>query len=273
VTLALLALAPAACSSGGATSGGHDAGRESGADAVVEQPPADGADDVAEANVADAGNDTDDDGGSDADAGSVDADASASEGGVDAGSSDAEAGHVEAGADGSKDTAAGDAAEAGPPCPTCAFYVTFVPLSEGAQMFAPAIIRYQATYGVDLFNGSDQPVSLAGVKIRYWFSSDNAPYWVWECGNNCAGINGGIVTFPPHTDGTDSYAEMVFTSGHLDAFSDTGQITEALLVPQTSAFTPPALENDYSFYMPTQPNPHMTIYVNDKVVWGQEPPP
>jgi hypothetical protein len=263
-TLLAAALVPAACSSSGPKSDARDAGRESGGD-TVEQPVPDGGDDAVappDAAVSDTSSD-------DADAGEADATEVAS-----ADASDAEGGPTEAGVDGASDVHASETGDTGaPPCPTCGFYAMFTPVNESTLQVAPGYLRYQASYTIDLVNGSDQMASLANVKIRYWFSTDGSS-WVWNCvGPTCALLSGGgIVGIPPRAGGTDSYVELAFSMGKLDAFSDTGPIQQILMVPIAPIFVLPTIDNDYSFQgNPALPNPHVTVYVNNKLVWGMEP--
>jgi hypothetical protein len=262
--LLAVALVPAACSSGGAKSDAREAGHEGGADAAVDQPIAEAGDDVppdAEAEEA-----------TDADMSDVDmSEVAMGDADVDAGVSDAEVGATEAGGDGARDAQGsdgGDGGDAAAPCPTCSFFVTFALMNEAVSFVNIGEFRYQGIYGIDLFNGSDQMVSLTNVRVRYWFSGDNDG-WAWQCLGNCPFVSGGIAGIPPRGN-TDSFVEFSFASGHLDAFSDTGPIVQSL---SANFFVFQAtLRNDYSFFPdPTSPDAHITVYVNNKLVWGVEP--
>jgi hypothetical protein len=172
------------------------------------------------------------------------------------------------------DGAGGDAASDGDalPCPTCAFYPTFMFGGEQTTSPAPGLIRYQAGCGIDLFNGSDQTVSLAGVKVRYWFTSDLSQ-WNVSCVGNCSVVQTTSIVGIPARNGADTYLEIVFAPGQLGAFSDVGPIQFLFDATDNNAFFDrPLIEDDYSFQTdPTMPDAHITVYANNKLVWGTEP--
>jgi len=260
----LTALAPAACSSsGGAKS---DGSTEGGVERPTSDAAGDGAGDAPAADASDAG-----------DAAS-DTDAPASDAAADAADANGAAGDALARGDGRPGDAgdalaSSDGADSAPPCPTCSFYVTYTFGGEQESVVAAPIIRYSASYALDIFNGSDQPVSLADVRIRYWFTNDGTS-WQWSCTSNCAGVLGpNFVGISPRS-GADTYLEIGFASDRLDAFSDTGPIPQDLSA-EVSIFgltSVPTVRNDYSFTTDGMtPDQHVTIYVAGKLVWGTEP--
>jgi Cellulose binding domain len=169
----------------------------------------------------------------------------------------------------------GDGAPDGPaPCATCGLYAVFTPLGGGLVSANPGNFRFAFNFGIDIVNGSDQHVALSTVTYRYWFS-DDASSWQWQCAANCGTAAQDMpiqaAPPPPHI-GADSYLEVAFTGGSLDAFSDTGAIVQVLNAFTSFPIVAPELGNDYSFSPdPTQPDPRITIYVAGKLVWGVEP--
>ncbi len=274
-TIALLSgvVAAAACSSSGsAARDASDADHQVGGDASLDGSGSEhqvGGDASLDDRPTDLANDRADDDGGDA----VPSDASAETADVhdDGGSADADVRSEDGSSDGG---ATSDAASNGDalPCPTCAFYTTFMFDGEQTQAPAPGFILYQAGCGIDLFNGSDQAVSLAGVKVRYWFTS-NTSQWNVICAGNCASVQTtNIVGIPPR-NGADTYVEIVFAPGQLGAFSDVGPVQLSFNATDNNAFFDrPLLEDDYSFQVdPTTPDTRITVYLNNKLVWGAEP--
>jgi hypothetical protein len=272
--LAVLLAVPAACSSGshGGDAGGsdaRDAAGETSVDVAVEQgddvPAADGGEpdggDAATEDASEAG-----DAPEQTDAGNDGADAPPSADGGDAAG------------DGRPSDASGDAPDGStdgqPACTTCGLYPQFQ--FQGAYImggFGPTTFRIE--FGIDVINGGNQRVSLAGVSVRYWFTG-NGLQWDAVCfAGPCGMGRSTLFDVSPVRSGTDRYLEFAFTGGSLDAFSNTGQIEQWIETPQ-NPFNPqePDPTQAYSF-TPNQavPNPKITIYVGGKLVWGVEPPP
>ena len=262
----MVAVAPAACSSS------HHDGDGGATDA--QEAAADEMTDVATESAVDAGPDDGDDASSDAtetgDATEIGDAPNAGDAAETGDAGDARGAETHPATDGG-----GDGALDGPaPCATCGLYAVFTPLASGISSAVPGAYRFFFTFNIDIVNGSDQHVALSTVTYRYWFSNDDSN-WQWQCGANCGTAAQDMpiqqAPPPPHI-GADSYLEVAFTGGSLDAFSDTGAIGQVLTAFTSFPIIAPDLANDYSFSPdPTQPDPRITIYVAGKLVWGVEP--
>jgi hypothetical protein len=274
VALLSAALMFGACSSG---SGTKDGGR----DGAMEHAPSDGAPTDMETDAPVGASDADaavpddsavpdgdtDAGAADADDAGVDGDALPADGSVGDTGVD---GHDDQSGDRGVDGAADGASEGGLPCPTCGLYATFAPQGMQNSVTNGFQLEYVASFLLDIVNGSDQPVSLANVRVRYWFTSDSAN-WHYQCGPCLPGMSGVGIASIPARQRADSFLELSLGSLHLDAFSDTGPSFQTL-IGDGSIFVPPTLQNDYSWATdPTLPDPRVTIYVGNTLVWGVEP--
>jgi len=121
-------------------------------------------------------------------------------------------------------------------------------------------------------NQSADPLPMANVKVRYWFTAEAPPtlhqYYAAQK----------LAANPPTfvDDGSNSHALMTFR-GSKDGDIKMGEIineSEFQLALSTNQ-TPLDQSNDFSFD-PTattmmQPNPKVTLYLDDRLIWGCEP--
>ena len=202
-------------------------------------------------------------------------DAAATDGGATDGNT-AEAGDATADGSAAHGDAAGDTkgdlGVAPPPCTLCGLYAGYAATGMQDSVTGPAMIRLDYFASIQIFNGSDERIPLAPVTFRYWFTNDGVS-WQWQCVSpSCANVvDHGIHPISPR-NGADSYEEMGFSGGTLDAFSDTGPIAQDWGATTNGFFLIPTIANDYSYSAnPGQPDPRVTIYVGGNLVWGVEP--
>jgi endoglucanase len=132
----------------------------------------------------------------------------------------------------------------------------------------------QARPGLTLVNTGSTAVPLAGVTVRYWFTSDGgATTFTAYC--DYAAIGSGNVTEsvqPSTVAGADHYLQIGFTSGagSLAAGANLGDIQARFNKNDWSTLNQ---ANDYSFGTGTSYTdaPKVTVYVNGTLVWGTEP--
>jgi hypothetical protein len=129
---------------------------------------------------------------------------------------------------------------------------------------------------VDVFNTGTQPVALANLIVRYWFtdaggSGDKATcYYALD---GCPAITTKFVPVAPARRGADRYLEIGFAStGALAPGAHTGTIS--IGVQHVSGGPLYDQTDDYS-YGESQPNlvdwPTVTAYVGGALSWGTEP--
>lgn len=116
-------------------------------------------------------------------------------------------------------------------------------------------------------NKSADPLSMASVKVRYWFTSEAASPVLksFYQGGNIAGQS---QTFT--SDGDDSYAEVYF-SGNSIALGADLNASEFQLQIEGGTFDQ---SNDYSWqpaYTARQPHDKITVYLSGTLIWGCEP--
>ena len=132
----------------------------------------------------------------------------------------------------------------------------------------------QARPGVTLVNTGSTAVPLAGVTVRYWFTSDGgATTFTAYC--DYAAIGSGNVTEavqPTTLTGADHYLQLGFTTaaGSLAPGASLGDIQARFNKDDWSTLNQ---ANDYSFGTGTSYTdaPKVTVYVNGQLVWGTEP--
>jgi endoglucanase len=132
----------------------------------------------------------------------------------------------------------------------------------------------QARPGVTLVNTGSTAVPLAGVTVRYWFTSDGgATTFTAYC--DYAAIGSGNVTEavqPTTLTGADHYLQLGFTTaaGSLAPGASLGDIQARFNKNDWSTLNQ---ANDYSFGTGTSYTdaPKVTVYVNGQLVWGTEP--
>lgn len=134
----------------------------------------------------------------------------------------------------------------------------------------------QVQYGLKLRNVGDDPVDLSTVTMRYWFTADDTTgvpiaacyFATFGCGQ----LDQSVVDLPDLLQDADHYVEVSFAGGGLDP-------GEAAVLEQL-AFRDPAgvvyrQDNDHSFLAQSSftDNPHVSVYVDGQLVWGDEPVP
>jgi GH35 family endo-1,4-beta-xylanase len=127
-----------------------------------------------------------------------------------------------------------------------------------------------------IVNHGNQPVDLANLSLRYWFTADNAPGFNFfidyaQIGNS--NVLGKVVAVTPAVEGADHYIEISFKSdaGVVAPNGDSGSIQTRLHKSDWSNFNE---NNDYS-YKGTQTTfsdwSKVTLYRNGQLIWGVEP--
>jgi hypothetical protein len=115
-------------------------------------------------------------------------------------------------------------------------------------------------------------VSLAGVTVRYYFTSDGGQSPQFTCDFAAIGCDKLSGSFHPWV-GTksDTYLEVAFTGGTIGPMGNTGPMQLRI---NDKAFVDYDQTNDYSFdatktsYAPWQ---NVTLYQNGVRFWGVEP--
>jgi hypothetical protein len=136
---------------------------------------------------------------------------------------------------------------------------------------------------IRIYNGGTSAVDLSTLKIRYWYTLEGGTqeqnYWCdyWRLGQSgqdgCSYVVANFVTMATPTATADTYLELSFNSGvgSLPAGESSNDIQSRIAKSDWSNFTQ---SNDYSFdETKTLVNDwdHITLYQNDKLVWGIEP--
>ncbi len=127
----------------------------------------------------------------------------------------------------------------------------------------------------DLVNDGTQPVSLSGVKIRYYFKADSpSQQYRFACSwavVHCSTVTGTFGTISPGTATADRYLEVGFTSGSLAAGAHTSDMQLRFYRSDWQTITQ---SDDYSFgpdHTSYADWTKVTVYVNGELVWGTSP--
>ncbi|WP_164779416.1 CIA30 family protein [Paenibacillus kobensis] len=125
-------------------------------------------------------------------------------------------------------------------------------------------------------NDGENAVELSSVKLRYYFtkdSSSNFNFWTDYAAIGRSNVSARFVAMSNPTASADTYVELTFKpeAGTLAAGANTGEIH--------GRFSPVDWMNmnelnDYSFHSAAASfadADHVTLYVNDSLVWGVEP--
>lgn len=135
----------------------------------------------------------------------------------------------------------------------------------------------QITLGLQLENTDAEPLNLATVTMRYWFTND------YGSGNldsrcnfvppplDCSKVNRSVGVVDPARVGGDRYLQLAFASGTLAGGGKTGAIQ--VQVFRSSGSGPFNQSDDYSHTTRGSLGdaPNVTVYVSGKLVWGTEP--
>ncbi|MEH1129295.1 S8 family serine peptidase [Micromonospora sp. CPCC 206061] len=149
-----------------------------------------------------------------------------------------------------------------------------VSLKAQYQVGSAAATTNQIGNQLRLVNTGTNPVSLANVKIRYWYTADGAQSQQYHCdfaAIGCAAVTGSFTSLGAPRPGADTYLELSFASGTLDAGANTGAIQSRW---NKSDWTNYTQTNDHSFD-PTKTASadwtRVTVHYQGQLVWGSEP--
>jgi|GEM_PF-454082 len=125
-------------------------------------------------------------------------------------------------------------------------------------------------------NAGENAIDLSTVKLRYYFTKDNAPgfnFWIDYARIGRGNVSARFVAMSHPTADADTYVELSFKpeAGLLAAGAGTGEIHGRY--GRTDWMDMNEL-NDYSFDGTTAAfvdSARVTLYVNDTLVWGVEP--
>ncbi|GCE47168.1 GH18 family chitinase [Thermosporothrix hazakensis] len=153
----------------------------------------------------------------------------------------------------------------------------------GARAASDVKVQYRGSGGATaqeltpwlrIVNTGSANVSLSELKVRYWFTRDsNATVNVacdWAV-IGCGSITRTTGTLASPKPQADSYVELGFSSGTVNANSNTGEIQLRIYKSDWSTFTQ---SNDYSYDASKTAFvdwDHVTLYRNGQLVWGVEP--
>ncbi|RJL30880.1 cellulose binding domain-containing protein [Bailinhaonella thermotolerans] len=140
---------------------------------------------------------------------------------------------------------------------------------------APGATADQAEPWFDLINEGTSPVSLADVRIRYFFRADSpAQQYRFACSwavVSCSRITGTFGAVSPATPTADRYLEVGFTSGHLAAGARTGDMQLRFHRSDWQRLTQ---SDDFSFGPARTTYGDWTkvaVYRGGERVWGEAP--
>lgn len=137
-----------------------------------------------------------------------------------------------------------------------------------------ATVTNQVMPVLELVNTGKTPINLADITIRYWYVLDGQQpesYWCDYAAVGCNTITGSFVSISPPRKGANSYLQISFTSGTLAPGANTGEIQNRFNKNDWSSFNQ---ANDYSYNgsdTTFTPATTVTVYYQDKLVWGSEP--
>ncbi|GFN32992.1 CIA30 family protein [Paenibacillus xylaniclasticus] len=154
----------------------------------------------------------------------------------------------------------------------------FAPINLAVQYRAldPNPTNNSATPNFIIRNDGDTTIDLSNVKLRYYFTKDVAAefrFWSDWAAVGKENVQGRFVDLAVPTANADAYLELSFTpeAGVLAPGSTTGQIHGRFSAADWSNLNE---LNDYSFngeVTSYTDSTKVTLYVNDKLVWGVEP--
>ncbi|MBC7798768.1 MAG: hypothetical protein H7Z37_18015 [Pyrinomonadaceae bacterium] len=167
-----------------------------------------------------------------------------------------------------------------------AFFVVFGILGLSFALRTQAVneLKIQYQYGdtatdtkikpeMKLVNTTANAISLNDVKIRYWFTKDDATAPTIFCDFatvNCSNLTQNIVSLSTARTNADSYLEIGFTSGANSIGSGANQTIKVRLQKTTDYND----NNDYSFDAAKTnyaDSTRVTIYRAGSLIWGTEP--
>jgi hypothetical protein len=146
---------------------------------------------------------------------------------------------------------------------------------------AKAVVYYETTHTIasdkviqmklHIVNQSDNPLPMAKVKIRYWFTPDGAAPTLHQYYTGPQAQDPAAMFVD---DAANSHVLMTFGAGSVVKGGDLNASEIQLEIDSTTtAFNQ---EDDYS-WQPTsttsKPNAKITLYLDDTLIWGCEPPP
>lgn len=155
------------------------------------------------------------------------------------------------------------------PCPPISVEVHYKNAENGSNYLSNSTIK--PIFRLDNFGTT--PIDLTELTIRYWFTADNATMQSVTCLTsdlNCNAINSSLYSINPSLTGADTYLEVGFSSGTLQA----GDLLNTKLKILRSDNLPYAETDDYSFMGLVSDhifNVHVGLYHNGVLIQGEEP--
>jgi hypothetical protein len=128
--------------------------------------------------------------------------------------------------------------------------------------------------GLQLVNTGSESVSLAGIKVRYWFTKESGSTtfetWCDFAAIGCGSLTHQVVAVSPARTGADRYFEVTISSGTLAGSASTGEMQMRF---NKSDFANFAEADDYSYgtgstYADTT---KVTVHHGNTLIWGTEP--
>lgn len=143
---------------------------------------------------------------------------------------------------------------------------------------ASAIVYYQTSHAMasdgtiqmklHIKNQSDDPLAMASVKIRYWFTAEVTP----ALHQYYTGSEAKMPTAVFVSDGENSHTLMTFGGGSIVKGGDINASEVQLeMTNNTGKFNQ---ADDFSWQpasATSAPNDKITLYLQDKLIWGCEP--
>ncbi|MEJ3742588.1 S8 family serine peptidase [Actinomycetes bacterium KLBMP 9797] len=149
-----------------------------------------------------------------------------------------------------------------------------VSLKAQYQVGSAAATTNQVGNQLRVVNTGTNPVALADVKVRYWYTADGTQPQQYQCdfaAVGCAAVTGSFTTLGAARPGADTYLELSFASGTLNGGANTGAIQSRW---HKSDWTNYTQTNDHSFD-PTKTAfadwSRVTVHYQGQLVWGSEP--
>jgi Cellulose binding domain len=127
--------------------------------------------------------------------------------------------------------------------------------------------------GLKVLNTGTVDIDLRRLSLRYWFTAEGADQLTGFCDfaePGCAKVTTGFGAVDPARPGADTYLEVGFTAGTVQAGGTTGQLQFRV---HASDFSPFDERDDYSRGTNTSfaTTTTVTAYLDGTLAWGTEP--